>query len=133
VVTFIPGSTTFPSMIVGPIATPIGPTLGGTNVMPLGADGGQPSDVVLVLVAPLAPAPVALMANRLPAAATLARVLRLNIVVCPFSGSVVQRQGTTTSPADEMALPMVAGPITVGPITVATWPTLGAMNERPLP
>lgn len=123
---------TFPSMIVGPITTLIGPTLGGTNVAPLAAAGRHPSDVVLVLVAALAPAPVTPMANRLPAA-TLARVFRLNIVVCPFSRSVVQRQGTTTSPADEMALPMVAGPITVGPITVATWPTLGAMNERPLP
>jgi hypothetical protein len=117
---------TLPSMIVGPIDTPIGPTEGGTNDMPFGRACAHPSGV-------LAPATVAPMANRLPAT-TVARVLRLNIVEFPFLSMVVRRQtGAPTSPADTMALPMVAGPITVGPMTVATWPTLGPMNERPLP
>jgi len=129
----MPGSMTLPSMIVGPIDTPIGPTLGGTNVMPFGGDGGHPPDGVVGLVAAPAPATVAPMANTLPAT-TVARVLRLNIVEFPFLSMVVRRQtGAPTSPADTMALPMVAGPITVGPMTVATWPILGAMNERPLP
>ncbi|MDQ1490986.1 MAG: hypothetical protein QOJ23_3500 [Actinomycetota bacterium] len=121
-------------MIVGPIATPIGPTLGGTNVVPFGAAGKHPSDVVLGLAAALAPGTIAPMAKRLPATATLATVFRLNIVLRPFFSMVIQRHGAvTTLPPDEMALPMVAGPITVGPMTVETSPTLGAMKERPLP
>ena len=123
-----------PSMIVGPIDTPIGPTEGGTNDMPFGAADAHPSGGRPVpVVAALAPATVAPMANTLPAT-TVARVLRFNMVEFPFFRTVVRRQAAApTSPADTMALPMVAGPITVGPMTVATWPTLGPMKERPLP
>ena len=124
---------TFPSMIVGPITTPIGPTLGGTNVGPPGAGAAHPPGVGPIAgVAAPAAAMVAPMANTLPAT-TVARVLRLNIVGYPFCSTVVRRQPAPTFPADTISLPMVAGPITVGPMTVATWPTLGAMNERPLP
>jgi hypothetical protein len=80
-------------MIVGPIATPIGPTLGGTNVVPFGAGGGHPSEVVLGLAAALAAGTIAPMAKRLPATATVATVFRLNIVLCPFFCRVVQVTG----------------------------------------
>lgn len=58
-------------MIVGPIATEIGPTAGGTNVMSMGADpiGATPIGEVAAL-APAVPVP---MASRLLAAATVAR------------------------------------------------------------
>jgi hypothetical protein len=46
--------------------------------------------------------------------------------------AVVRRQTPAMFPADTFEL-TCAGPMVVGPITVATWPTAGPMNERPLP
>jgi len=58
-------------MIVGPMSTVIVPTAGGTNVF--------------AVVAALAPAAVAPLANRLPAATTAARARRVDITVCALS------------------------------------------------